>query len=206
MVAPSLFYRPKHDRQRVVSEAWATAKAMVITGPAGTGKTTCALALSLIDILAKRADKVWLCRPAVPVEEDLGFIPGDLVEKLRPWLAPFEDVLDGIGGGSVERWEDAVEVVSIGQLGGRTVRSATLIIDECQNATWRQLKMALTRVGPGGRVVLCGDYTQTELPHPNPLESVAMKLAGMPDVTCVEFLPEDQQRDPFVRRVLEALR
>jgi len=196
---PEIHYAAKHEGQKRVAEVWDKSKCIVIVGEAGTGKTSCALGNAL-----SRGENVILCRPAVPVEEDLGFIPGDLNEKLLPWMAPFADVLGTLGGKKLELWK-TIEFVSIGLLGGRTVTDATLIIDECQNATYRQIKMALTRVGKGGRVVLCGDYSQTELTGPNPLRDISERLSQVEGAAVIHFLPTQQLRDPFVRRVLEVL-
>lgn len=202
---PEIYFKPRHPGQRRVAEVWDESSALVITGPAGTGKTSAALALALL-----KSPRVILCRPAVPVDEDLGFIPGDLSEKLQPWISPFADVLRDLSadGATLEKWGRKIEVVSIGLLGGRTVKDATLIVDEAQSATFKQLKMAITRVGEKGRVVLCGDYDQPARPGNvgvNPLKEIANRLTSVSGAAVVHFIPEWQQRSPFVQRVLEVL-
>lgn len=199
---PEIIFRPRHPGQRRVAEVWDESQAIVITGPAGTGKTSISLALALA-----KSPRVILCRPAVPVDEDLGFIPGDLSEKLAPWLAPFSDVLRDMSstGATLEKWGKKIEIVSVGLLGGRTIKDATLILDEAQNCTRRQLVMALTRVGENGRVVLCGDYDQSVIPGPCALKDIASRLTSVSGAAVVHFLPEWQQRSEFVKRVLEVL-
>lgn len=198
---PEIYFKPRHPGQRRVAEVWDESQAIVITGMAGTGKTSISLALAL-----SKSDRVVLCRPAVPIDEDLGFIPGDLGEKLKPWLSPFTDVLqDMSSGNTLEKWGKKVEVVSVGLLGGRTIKNATLVADEAQNLTYRQIVTALTRVGENGRVVLCGDYDQSVLPDPCPLKIIANKLTAVKGASVIHFDASWQQRSEFVRRVLEVL-
>lgn len=202
---PEIYFKPRHPGQRRVAEVWDETSALVLTGPAGTGKTACALALALM-----KSKRVMLCRPAVPVDEDLGFIPGDLNEKLAPWMGPFACVLRDLSvtGPTLEKWGKTIETVSIGLLAGLTVKDCTLIIDEAQSATYAQLKMALTRVGDRGRLVLCGDYEQPARPGlvgTNPLRDVANRLSSVSGAAVIHFIPEWQQRSPFVQRVLEVL-
>ena len=200
MSTPQIQFSPKHPGQKRVAELWDKSQALVITGPAGTGKTSISLALALM-----RSKKVMLCRPSVSVDEDLGFEPGTLDEKIAPWLSPFTDVLGDMSETrQIYKWRN-IETVAIGRLGGRTVKHCTLIIDEAQNATYAQLKSALTRVGDNGRVVLCGDYDQTQIKGSNPLKDIASRLSLVEGAAVVHFLPEYQMRSKFVQRVLEVL-
>jgi len=197
---PEIIFTPKHPGQKRVMEVWNDSQAIVVTGSPGTGKTACALAMAL-----KYSKKVILCRPAVPVDEDLGHLPGTMEEKLGPWLMPFADVLGDISQThQLHKWRN-IETVSVGLLGGRTVKNATLIIDEAQNCTFGQLKMALTRVGENGRVVLLGDYDQSQIKGSNPLKDIATRLTMVKGASVIHFLPEYQLRSPFVQRVLEVL-
>lgn len=200
-------YRPRHARQQLVKELWPESKAMFLTGEAGTGKTHAAFGMALLDIVTGRSRKIFLCRPVVATEEELGYSPGTIEEKLRPWMGPFCDVLDEMGCGPIDAWMDKIEFISIGMLGGRTIRDATMIVDESQNVKLKQYHRALTRVGQNGRIVFCGDYQQSELNiSPNPMKYVCNKLNGrVAKVNVIRFLPEDQQRDPFVTEVLRAL-
>lgn len=196
-----IIFSPRHDGQRKVAEIWDKSQAIVITGPAGTGKTSVALGLALT-----REPRVILCRPAVAVDEDLGFTPGTIEEKLAPWMAPFLDVLGDLSNVRHLAKLKNVETVSIGMLGGRTIKGATLICDEAQNCSYAQLKMALTRIGEKGRVVLCGDYEQTQLKtKPNPLRDIADRLSLVTGAAVINFLPQHQQRSGFVTEVLKVL-
>lgn len=200
MSTPQINFSPRHPGQKRVVELWEKSQALIIAGPAGTGKTAVALAMAL-----KYAKKVILCRPAVPVDEELGFAPGTIEEKLAPWLSPFSDVLGDLSETRyLAKWKN-LETVGIGLLGGRTVKNAVLIVDEAQNATRAQLKMALTRCGENGKIVLCGDFSQTQIKGPNPLKDVADRLTLVEGANVVHFLPEHQLRSPFVQRVLEVL-
>jgi len=200
MTIPSIVFSPKHPGQKRVCEIWKDSQALVILGPAGTGKTSVALAMAL-----KYSTKVVLCRPAVSIEESLGFVPGTMDEKIAPWLSPFTDVLGDISETKyLNKWRN-IETVSVGMLGGRTIKNATLIVDEAQNCTYSQLKSALTRVGENGRVVLCGDYDQTMIKGPNPLKDIANRLSLVEGANVVHFLPEYQMRSKFVQKVLEVL-
>ena len=197
---PEIVFTPRHAGQRRVCEVWDKSQAIIIIGPAGTGKSSCALAMAL-----KHSSKVILCRPAVAIHEDLGHYPGTLEEKLAVWMGPFTDVLGDVSHANrLHKWR-SIEVASVGLLGGRTIKNGVLLIDEAQNCTKSQLKCALTRVGENGKVVLCGDYEQSMLKGPNPLKEVAEKLSLVEGAVVIHFLPEHQQRSPFVQRVLEVL-
>lgn len=205
-----VLYQPRNASQRALAEKWAAAKLVLLVGPAGTGKSCSALAHALLDCLAGRARRLLLCRPAVACDEDLGFLPGDLDEKLGPWLGAFRDVLGDL---SHARWEDVlaadrfeVELLAAGMARGRTVKDGVLICDEAQNLTPAQIKCLATRVGRNGKVVLCGDPTQSDLRlAPNPLAAAAARLALVDGVELVKFAAADQLRDPFVTAVIDAL-
>lgn len=201
-----LVYAPLNAGQRELAEGWAGAKFVVLMGTAGTGKTTAALAHALQDYQAKRIRKIMLCRPTVSTEEDIGFLPGDLSMKLAPWLAPFADTLGCISQSTLDDLSAFIEFVPAGMLRGRTVRDAVLIVDEAQNLTRAQVVCAATRVGRRGKVVLCGDPSQSDLPaHPNPLADAARRVRRVPGALTVQFTEADQLRDEFVSAVLKAL-
>ena len=197
-------FKPAHDGQKEVSRVWKDSKCLFILGPAGTGKTHVAIANAMIDVLKGTATKVFLARPAVEIEESLGFVKGNLAEKLGTWMGPFGDVLDEMSGTKLEDWTDVIELVPVGRLGGRTIRDGTLIVDEAQNCTYRQLKCILTRVGKTGRVVLSGDYEQSEL-HNCPLRQVASLVSQVDGCQSVTFTNEQNLRDPFVSDVLRVM-
>lgn len=199
-----LAYEPRNDRQRLIRELWPQTRLLIATGEAGTGKTTAALGEALAEVAAGRSRRILLCRPTVAVEEELGFLPGDLNAKLGPWLSAFGDCLGEISNATLDSLlKDVVEMVPIGMLRGRTVSGGTLIVDEAQNCTERQLLCAATRVGRGGRVVLCGDPLQSDIATaPNPLTAFAKRVQKVKGVAWVQFEDEDQVRDEFVSALL----
>lgn len=202
-------YTPRNPRQEIIRDAWAKTRLFVLTGEAGTGKTTAALAEALKDICENRARFIVLARPMIGVDEDPGFLKGDLDQKILPWMGAFRDVLGDISHvkfGTLN--EKHIEIVPVGFLRGRTIKNGTtLIVDEAQNCTYRQLKMIGTRIGNGGRVVLAGDTAQYDRAHRGgvPLARAAKRLAILEEAKIVEFLPQDQLRDPFVTKFLEAM-
>lgn len=208
LTSSDVVYTPKNPRQEIIRDAWAKTRLFVLTGQAGTGKTTAALAEALKDLCEGRARKIILARPMIGVDEDPGFLTGDLHQKTLPWMGAFYDVLGDIShikfGTLVEKH---IEILPVGFLRGRTIKHGTLIVDEAQNCTWRQLKMLGTRIGVGGKVVLAGDTAQYDRVHRGgvPLAKAAEKLEVLEGAKIVEFLPEDQLRDDFVRKFLEAM-
>lgn len=206
MKPPEVTYVPQNDPQRRLHDSWEESKLVILTGPAGTGKTAAALgeALSRAAKQQKNSSRLWLCRPTVAVEEDLGFLPGDLTAKLLPWLAPFGDCLGSLSHTTLLDLAAWCELVPLGMLRGRTISRGTLIVDEAQNATRSQLVCAATRVGNGGRVVLCGDPEQAD--GFEALTSFASAVQHVPGVTWIQFDDADQVRSPFVTLLLSALR
>ena len=204
---PKIVYWPKNPRQELVREYWEHSKFMILSGEAGTGKTTAALGEALLDIVRGISKKIYLSRPAVEAGERLGFLPGDLKEKFKPWMSAFEDVLGDISDGSLDKLSEFVEMIPIGMLRGRTLKHGTLIIDEAQNCQFAQLVLAGSRCGTGGRVVLCGDTDQSDIDWRGgvPLSDVARRSRVLKNAKWINFLKEDQMRDPFVTEFLEAM-
>lgn len=178
-------------------------------GPAGTGKTYLAVAAAVHMLRAGRAKRVVLTRPAVEAGEKLGFLPGDFREKVNPYLRPLLDALhDMMDFGTARRFmeNDVVEVVPLAFMRGRTLNHSVIILDEAQNCTKGQMKMFLTRMGQGSKVIVTGDPTQTDLPEGTDsglLDAVA-RLAKTEGVAFVGFEPEDVIRHDLVKRIIRA--
>lgn len=203
-------YKPKHDRQREVCEKWADNQAIVAYGPAGTGKTSVGIGMAIQDLLGGKIEHIILCRPVATIDEELGFNKGSYDEKIAPWMASFKDALRGFSGVKLSELGTKVEYLSVGMVGGRTVRNAVMVVDEAQNLTRDQVRATLTRVGDNGKVMFCGDFEQAVNGRRknNALETMCklLKQAKCEEFTTVEFLEEDQLRSPFVRRVSKILR
>jgi phosphate starvation-inducible protein PhoH and related proteins len=178
-------------------------------GPAGTGKTYLAVAQAVHGLLSKTVARIVLARPAVEAGEKLGFLPGDLQQKIDPYLRPLYDALyDLLDYEHVEKLieRNQIEVAPIAFMRGRTLNDAFVIIDEAQNTTPEQMKMVLTRIGFGSRVVVTGDITQIDLPAGRQSGLVdAMKvLAGIPGISFVYFDQRDVVRHKLVQAVIRA--
>lgn len=178
-------------------------------GPAGTGKTYLAMAMGLSLLKAKRVGRVVLTRPAVEAGEALGFLPGDLREKVAPYLRPLYDAIhDMIGHEEGERYlaDGTIEIAPLAFMRGRTLARSFVILDEAQNTTREQMFMALTRLGEDSRMVVTGDGSQVDLkPHvPSGLFEAERALAGVEGIDFVRFTGADVVRHPVVGRIIEA--
>ena len=178
-------------------------------GPAGTGKTYLAMAQAVSFLLAKRVSRIILARPAVEAGEKLGFLPGDLQEKVNPYLRPLYDALyDMIELDRVERLIErgTIEVAPIAFMRGRTLNDAFVILDEAQNTTSEQMKMFLTRLGFGSKAVVTGDVTQIDLPTGRTSGLVeAVKVIGhVPGIAFVHFDDKDVVRHSLVQQIVKA--
>ena len=178
-------------------------------GPAGTGKTYLAVAMAVSLYLAGRVERIVLSRPAVEAGERLGFLPGDLKDKVDPYLRPLYDALyDMLPADLVARRLDAaeIEIAPLAFMRGRTLSQAFVILDEAQNTTPLQMKMFLTRLGEGSRMVVTGDLTQVDLPAGarSGLRHAVATLEGLGGVEFVRFGTADVMRHTLVTRILEA--
>ena len=179
------------------------------TGPAGTGKTWLAVAQAVQMFERKEVDRIILSRPAVEAGERLGFLPGDMREKVDPYLRPIYDALyDLMDARIVERALQAgeIEIAPLAFMRGRTLSNAAVILDEAQNATSMQTKMFLTRLGENSRMIVTGDPSQVDLPHgqTSGLAEAVKLLAGIEGVGHVAFTHEDVIRHELVARIVEA--
>lgn len=178
-------------------------------GPAGTGKTYLAVALAVNAFKAKQVEKIILTRPAVEAGEKLGFLPGDLQEKVNPYLRPLYDALQemlGIETYSKMMERGTIEIAPLAYMRGRTLNNAYVILDEAQNTTKEQIKMFLTRLGEGSRMVITGDLTQVDLPrgHTSGLRHAIKILKDIEDIGIIKLSERDVVRHPLVQKIVKA--
>lgn len=178
-------------------------------GPAGTGKSFLAVAMAVAALKRKEVKRIILTRPAVEAGENLGFLPGDLAEKVSPYLRPLYDAMQDMM--DAQRFEELVargtiEVAPLAFMRGRTLNDAFVILDEAQNTTRAQMKMFLTRIGFGSKAVVTGDLSQTDLPRGiySGLGQAVRILNGIPSIEMVHFQSDDVVRHPMVRRIIDA--
>jgi phosphate starvation-inducible PhoH-like protein len=203
------YYKPLSPAQQKAQEKWESSRILFLIGVAGSGKTASALGMAVKDALKTPNAKLWLTRPTVACGETLGFLPGDIDEKLLPWLAPFYDCFSNFSNNPLESLSKRIELeaVAIGMLRGRTIKNGFLICDEMQNATPQQIKLVLTRLGKNSKIILCGDVDQSDLysSKKSPLLDAAKKLNDLPLISTVYFSDKDQLRDPLITEILTRL-
>ena len=178
-------------------------------GPAGTGKTYLAVAVGVTMFISGAVERIVLSRPAVEAGERLGFLPGDMKEKVDPYMQPLYDALnDFLPAKQVEKLlaEKRIEIAPLAFMRGRTLSNAFVVLDEAQNATSMQMKMFLTRLGEGSRMVITGDRTQVDLPRgvPSGLSEAERILKGVKGVSFNYFTAKDVVRHPLVARIINA--
>lgn len=201
--------RPKTAGQRAFVRSIDRNTLTIGIGPAGTGKTFLAVVMAVRALKNHDVSRVILSRPAVEAGEKLGFLPGDLREKVDPYLRPLYDALEDLLDGTVvakylER--GTIEVAPLAYMRGRTLNDAFVILDEAQNATPDQLKMFLTRLGTGSKMVVNGDVTQIDLPSGarSGLRDAAARLERLEDIGVVELTETDVVRHPLVAHIIRA--
>lgn len=180
-----------------------------LIGPAGTGKTYLAVAFALQELLSKRKRKLIVSRPVVEAGESLGFLPGDLAQKIHPYLRPLYDAIDSLLGPELVRRlfdQNLIEVAPLAYMRGRSLRDCYVILDEAQNTTREQMKMFLTRLGENSTAVVTGDVTQVDLPRrqPSGLVHAASILTGLEDIQVVYLSRRDVVRSALVQRIIQA--
>ena len=200
---------PRSTRQATYMEALARDDLIFSLGPAGTGKTYLAVAQAVSQLITGSVDRLILSRPAVEAGEKIGFLPGDMKEKVDPFLRPLYDALyDTLPAEQVERRIESgeIEIAPIAFMRGRTLADAFVILDEAQNTTPAQMKMFLTRFGMNSRMVICGDPKQVDLPGEavSGLADAVHKLSDIEKVSVVKFGASDVVRHPLVGRIVEA--
>jgi phosphate starvation-inducible protein PhoH and related proteins len=199
---------PRSINQKQYLEAMREQDLVFAIGPAGTGKTYLAVAAAATFLLEKRVRRLVLTRPAVEAGEKLGFLPGDLVEKVNPYLRPLYDALyDIIGfdrvGRMIER--QIIEIAPLAFMRGRTLNDSFIILDEAQNTTPEQMKMFVTRIGLGSKAVVTGDVTQIDLPSGRSgLVQARGVMEGVEGISFIGFTEKDVVRHPLVQKIVSA--
>ncbi|MCR8546646.1 PhoH family protein [Salipiger sp. P9] len=200
---------PRTDAQKAYVRSLYQNEMCFGIGPAGTGKTYLAVAVGVNMLITGAVDKIILCRPAVEAGERLGFLPGTQEEKVDPYMQPLYDALNDFLPGkqlAKMREEKTVEIAPLAFMRGRTLSNAFVVLDEAQNATTMQMKMFLTRLGEGSRMVITGDRTQIDLPRgvPSGLQDAERLLKSIEKIGFNYFTSADVVRHPLVAAIIEA--
>lgn len=200
---------PRTAAQKAYVEALFKNELAFGIGPAGTGKTYLAVAVGVNMFIGGHVDRIILSRPAVEAGERLGFLPGDMKDKVDPYMQPLYDALnDFLPGKQVAKLieEKRIEIAPLAFMRGRTLANAFVVLDEAQNATTMQMKMFLTRLGEGSRMVITGDRTQIDLPRgqQSGLADAERLLGGIKKISFNYFTAKDVVRHPLVARIIEA--
>lgn len=203
--------RPRTNGQKAYLQAIQQHDVVFGIGPAGTGKTYLAVVMAVLALRRREVSRLILTRPAVEAGEKLGFLPGDLQEKVDPYLRPLYDALyDLLGQEITQRYleKGIIEVAPLAYMRGRTLEDSFIILDEAQNTTPEQMKMFLTRLGLGSRAVITGDITQIDLPRGqfSGLVEVQQILRGIEGISFCYLTEADVVRHPLVQRIVEAYR
>jgi phosphate starvation-inducible PhoH-like protein len=198
---------PRTEGQRLLAQAIETHDITFAVGPAGTGKTYTAVAFAVKALKERQIRKIILTRPAVEAGENLGFLPGDLREKVAPYLRPLYDSLEEmLSSEKLQQLleQNVIEIAPLAYMRGRTLNQAFIILDEAQNATRLQMKMFLTRFGHGSKIVITGDLSQIDLPRPETsgLLHAIQLLEGVPGIAVVRMTETDIVRHPLVTEIV----
>jgi phosphate starvation-inducible PhoH-like protein len=203
------YVTPKSLNQRKYLDAIKDNDLVIAIGPAGTGKTYLAVAAAVGHLTEKKVERIILCRPAVEAGEKLGFLPGDMAEKVDPYFRPLYDALYHLldrdrANAQMER--GAIEIAPLAFMRGRTLNNSFVILDEAQNTTSEQMKMFLTRLGTNSKAVINGDVTQVDLPpgRTSGLIEAQTVVASVPGIKFVHFDDSDVVRHPLVQNIIKA--
>lgn len=197
---------PINEAQRESERIFNKKDVIFLLGPAGTGKTHQAVKLALSTYLNGKCRRMILSRPMVECGEKLGFLPGDINQKLAPWVAPIEDVLRRITTTNPQEVMKSMEIIPLAVMRGRTFDDCVAILDEAQNCTWEQLKLFITRLGKNGKLIICGDPDQSDLKFKNSLESFANCLENLDCVGYVRFDESMIVRHPSLLSIITAIK
>ena len=209
IVAAGKAIYPRSRAEKELFSILPTSDVVFSVGPAGTGKTFVAVIWALSEVLSGRKGKLLLTRPVVEAGESLGFLPGDLKQKLSPYLNPLYDAAEYVlSPNQIKRMEEngSLEIAPLAYMRGRSVNNAVMILDEAQNATRSQIKMFLTRLGENCQAIVTGDPSQTDLPFHSEsgLEEALQILSGIKGVSVVRFTHNDTVRSRIVREIVRA--
>lgn len=199
----------RNANQQLMVESFAKNDLTFALGPAGTGKTYIAIALAVRALKNREVRKIILSRPAVEAGEKLGFLPGDMKDKIDPYLQPLYDALeDMIPSVKLKEYMESnvIQIAPLAFMRGRTLNDAVIVLDEAQNTTVHQIKMFLTRLGMNARMIITGDVTQIDLPRSvqSGLVQALKILDGVPGIGRIEYGKKDIVRHPLVQRIVEA--
>ncbi len=200
---------PKGITQKRYVEALRANDLTFSIGPAGTGKTYLAVAVAVSELMQKHYRRIVLARPAVEAGERLGFLPGDLIEKINPYLRPLYDALNDMLGSEKTKMlivQDQIEIAPLAFMRGRTLNDSFVILDEAQNTTKEQMKMFLTRLGYSSKAVVTGDVSQIDLPGGavSGLVDAEQLLRGIEGISFIHFSDVDVVRHPLVQQIIRA--
>ena len=200
---------PRNKNQMKLLELFGTKDLVFAIGPAGTGKTYLAVAKALCEILQKKYRKLVITRPVVEAGESLGFLPGDLAQKISPYLKPIYDAMESLlSFEAVTKLEEsgAIEVAPLAYMRGRSLSDCYIILDEAQNTTREQMKMFLTRIGERSKAIVTGDVTQIDLPNKSAsgLVEATRILREIDDIGFLEFSSGDIVRNRLVKKIIDA--
>jgi phosphate starvation-inducible PhoH-like protein len=203
------FVTPKSPHQKLLLEAIQEHDLVFVIGPAGTGKTYLAVASAVAHLAEKKVDRIILCRPAVEAGEKLGFLPGDMAEKVDPYFRPLYDALYQLldrERANAQLEKGVIEIAPLAFMRGRTLNNSFVILDEAQNTTSEQMKMFLTRLGNNSKALITGDVTQIDLPpgRRSGLIEARQVIASVPGVRFIEFDETDVVRHPLVQGIVRA--
>ena len=200
---------PKTENQAALMQALRNSNMVFAEGPAGSGKTFLAMAEALYEVLTHKKNGIVLTRPVVEAGENLGFLPGDLADKINPYLRPLYDAINTLlPRETVKRLTETgvIEIAPLAYMRGRTINNSVIILDEAQNTTREQMKMFLTRMGEDSKVFITGDVTQVDLPAriPSGLEHAMKLLRNISEIKMIRLSSDDVVRNPLVKKIVQA--